>query len=60
MPELPDKLPRDAPPDSAGKIPPDSSSGKPEAAGIEGLSKEEQLALYEQYLKENDWGHQPC
>src|SRR5436190_22442595 len=24
------------------------------------LSKEEQMALYEDYLKENDWGHQPC
>jgi hypothetical protein len=24
------------------------------------LSAEEQMALYEQDLKENDWGHQPC
>ena len=32
--------------------------------GIKGeekpLSAEEQMALYEQDLKENDWGHQPC
>lgn len=26
----------------------------------EGLSAEEQMALYEKELKENDWGHQPC
>ena len=24
------------------------------------LTDEEQLALYEKELKENDWGHQPC
>ena len=26
----------------------------------EALSPEEQMALYEKELKENDWGHQPC
>ncbi len=24
------------------------------------LTPEEQLALFEKELKENDWGHQPC
>ncbi len=24
------------------------------------LSPEEQMALFEKDLKENDWGHQPC
>jgi len=24
------------------------------------LTPEEQMDLYEQDLKENDWGHQPC
>ena len=24
------------------------------------LSADEQMALYEKDLKENDWGHQPC
>ncbi len=24
------------------------------------LTPEEQLALYEEHLKETDWGHQPC
>lgn len=32
--------------------------GKPEP--VNKLSAEEQLALYEKDLKENDWGHQPC
>ena len=35
-----------------------------ESAGEEGepkeLSPEEQMALYEESLKEDDWGHQPC
>jgi hypothetical protein len=35
-----------------------SGSGKPKSA--EKLSAEEQMALYEKELKENDWGHQPC
>jgi len=26
----------------------------------DGLSKEEQWALFEKELKESDWGHQPC
>ena len=26
----------------------------------ENLSAEEQMALYEKALKEDDWGHQPC
>ena len=25
-----------------------------------GLTPEEQMALYEKQLKEDDWGHQPC
>lgn len=24
------------------------------------LTADEQMDLYEQHLKENDWGHQPC
>ena len=31
-----------------------------EAKPINQLSPEEQMALYEKELKENDWGHQPC
>jgi hypothetical protein len=31
-----------------------------EAEPIKELTPEEQMALYEKELKENDWGHQPC
>jgi hypothetical protein len=31
-----------------------------EPAAPEQLSKEEQWALFEEELKETDWGHQPC
>jgi hypothetical protein len=31
-----------------------------EPGTAEPLSAEEQMALYEKELKENDWGHQPC
>jgi len=27
---------------------------------VEALSAEEQMARYEDALKEDDWGHQPC
>ena len=30
------------------------------ASAANQLSIEEQMALYENDLKENDWGHQPC
>ena len=30
------------------------------AAAPKELTPEEQMALYEKELKENDWGHQPC
>jgi hypothetical protein len=32
----------------------------PEVAPPKPLTPEEQMALYEQDLKEKDWGHQPC
>lgn len=35
-----------------------SASGETET--IKELTPEEQMALYEKELKENDWGHQPC
>jgi hypothetical protein len=37
-----------------------ATSGSSEAKPITQLSPEEQMALYEKELKENDWGHQPC
>jgi hypothetical protein len=36
------------------------NSGAPENAPAPELTPEEQMALYEKDLKENDWGHQPC
>ena len=38
-----------------GKVVEESS-----AVDVSKLTKEEQMALYEKDLKENDWGHQPC
>lgn len=44
-------------PDAAETIPPVlSTDGKP----VKQLSKEEQMAAFEEDLKYNDWGHQPC
>jgi hypothetical protein len=46
-----------------GSTQPTSDSGAStaeKAKSTERLSPEEQMALYEKELKENDWGHQPC
>jgi len=40
--------------------PTEESSASSEVKPINQLSPEEQMALYEKELKENDWGHQPC
>lgn len=52
---------RDSDADS-GKDPPErpESAGETSDAGIEELTPEEQLAKYEESLKDEDWGHQPC
>ena len=31
-----------------------------ETKNVKELTPEEQMALYEEDLKETDWGHQPC
>ena len=38
-------------------IPPETAEIPPDPAK---LTTDEQMALYEKHLKENDWGHQPC
>jgi len=41
----------------------DSARGAPAAdqpVEVEKLTAEEQMALYEEHLKENDSGHRPC
>ena len=36
-------------------------AGQPEqSTAASGLSPEEQMARFEDDLRENDWGHQPC
>jgi hypothetical protein len=51
-------------PSRAVKISPNSDSSESVAneksRSTKELSPEEQMALYEKELKENDWGHQPC
>ena len=37
-----------------------ATEGPGELAKLKKLTAEEQMALYEKELKENDWGHQPC
>jgi hypothetical protein len=36
------------------------ASAREQPQSIQELTAEEQMALYEKDLKENDWGHQPC
>ncbi len=33
---------------------------EPKSPAPSGLTPEEQMALFEKELRENDWGHQPC
>ncbi|HEY6166722.1 MAG TPA: hypothetical protein VI454_01695 [Verrucomicrobiae bacterium] len=38
-------------------------AGSAKVGGVDAVNKltaEEQMALFEKELKENDWGHQPC
>jgi hypothetical protein len=47
----------------SGKPSPDSDAGGVSAntpLASNKLTPEEQMALFEKDLKENDWGHQPC
>jgi hypothetical protein len=45
-------------PDAHSAVVAPSPAASPPAASS--LSPEEQMALFEKELKENDWGHQPC
>ncbi len=55
MPEQEDKENRPQQPKSDSAPPTAVSPPEPKK-----LTPEEQMALYEKDLKENDWGHQPC
>jgi len=49
------------PPKSAVGAGDAASAAKPaEGTPASQLTPEEQMALFEKELKENDWGHQPC
>ena len=56
--------PRDPPsaPTSSGETPPTTADSpqSTDAPAAPVLTPEEQMALFEQELKETDWGHQPC
>jgi hypothetical protein len=39
---------------------PGASPAVPGQGAVSKLTPEEQMALFEKHLKENDWGHQPC
>jgi len=47
---------------TAPKMPPDDAAASTAdvSEASKALSADEQMALYEKELKENDWGHQPC
>ncbi len=38
----------------------ESTGAEGDAKAVEELSPEEQLARYEEAMKNDDWGHQPC
>lgn len=48
-------------PPVAGAVPPPTPANSPEKMpDAAALSPEEQMARFEDALKESDWGHQPC
>ena len=50
---MPDpKYPKDSKPEKA--------KGEEKPVNPNELSEEEQMVLYEEGLKDSDWGHQPC
>jgi hypothetical protein len=51
-------IPPSPPPQAAPSPSQPSPTGETKPAST--LSPEEQMALFEQELKETDWGHQPC
>jgi len=47
-------------PDPAGTGADAPANVPPKAGDPQRLTPEEQMARYEEDLKENDWGHRPC
>ena len=59
MPDQPGETPKLAA-SSDPNAPVKSVSELPDSNPANKLTPEEQMALFEKDLKENDWGHQPC
>ncbi len=51
------KSPKDSQPEPKQ---PEKAKGEEKPVDPNELSEEEQMALYEEDLKDSDWGHQPC
>ncbi len=58
-PNIPPDPPPPAP-EAPGESGLNSPPIEPISSGKPGLTPEEQMAQFEDDLKENDWGHQPC
>lgn len=52
--------PKDKKPESIPKNATPPTGDAPKVPPKRELTPEEQMALYEEDLKETDWGHQPC
>ena len=54
--------PKESPANLSGDVTPTNDGGAAASGSPapDQLTKEEQWALFEKELKENDWGHQPC
>jgi len=48
------------PADKTEVKPPAAAETNPPPTSVPALSPEEQMEQFEEDLKENDWGHQPC
>jgi hypothetical protein len=55
-----ENAPLEKPDQIASPEPPAAPSQESEKTSRKELTADEQMALYEEDLKENDWGHQPC
>jgi len=60
MPEEPSNAAKETSAEQGLKDPPTPEQNADGEPAKRALTPEEQMALFEKELKENDWGHQPC
>ena len=60
VPEQPDKSPEKVEEKDQPALITEAAAQKASGKNAKKLTPEEQMALYEEDLKESDWGHQPC